>query len=183
MNVILRTKPGGWYVAGIVKDTNFYDQQVWVVRAKFLHPDGTLQGVCLRSVFHTRVEAEKACRKLARRKCRDNDMVPMSLEDLPKKGCRELEPDPDNWVNPDEMMELLWSSRRERYVYFENVDGIDGLFQLGLEYLAYTTEDDEILEVHADDGSQHNCLTSRFSRIENTERTEQALKSIVSQTE
>jgi len=103
-------------------------------------------------------------------------MKRMTLKDLPEEGFRHLCPDPDNWVEPEELFRLVQTYRRERYVYFKDVFGIEDYFQLNVEYIAFTTDDPEIFEVIDKYGDKRGCLATRFSRIENTEMTDQAIK-------
>ena len=174
MNIVLqnpRTK--GWYIATIRKS----DIGIWGVRGKILSADGTLIETGQEAYFATLSVAEKTCKSRAKHKEKIKGMVRMTVADLPENAYRHIEPDAENWVDPEEMMQLLLDAKKERYVFFSDVTGIEEYFQTNLEYLAYTTEDEDIYQVIDKYGIKRNCMVGRFSEVENTERTEQVVKS------
>jgi hypothetical protein len=127
--------------------------------------------------YKSRKEAEKAVRQRAKKKLARN-YEKILIDDLPEKAMRHLAPDPDKVISTEEMIEMITVAKKERYVFFKNVSGMDHLFQIGMEYLAYITDEDEILEVVADNGERVMCMWERFSDVKETETANEAYGSV-----
>jgi hypothetical protein len=162
---------GAYYIATIRKT----DTGNWGVRGKILHEDGSLKQMGDEKFFSTRSHAEKACRKLAKRKRAMRKYEDINLTELPEAALEHLEPDADNWVDPTDMVKMIEEAKKERYVWFRDITGIEAYFQIGWEYLAYITEDPDIYRVMDKYGEWRECMTARFAKIENTERTDEVM--------
>lgn len=172
MNIILQLAGAGdFYIASVRKCTG----NRWALRGVTLNSNGVLKGTANVLYFESRKEAEKKCRKRAKIKQARKSYAIVGVDALPKEALRFLAPDPDSVISIEEMVELIDKAKRERYVFFKNVMGIEHLFQLGLEYLAYITDDEDILEVEADNGERHSCIMERFSEVKETETALQVL--------
>lgn len=176
MNIVLRQNhpEGDFYITSIRRTQT----GLWGVRSRMIRMNGELRGSGQELYYKNRKAAEKACRGRAKKKKKLKGYVESSINALPEDALIYLAPDPENVIDTPEMVALIKASKRERYVYFKEVIGVEDLFKIGLEYLAYITSDTDIMEVEADDGTRHNCMVSRFERVEFTERTQAALKGI-----
>ena len=183
MNLVLRaTRPNGlnsstqanpvneftgdWYVVSVRKLTN-----MWAVRGKILNAAGGLTLICDERLFPSLESAKDACRKQVKRKKTMRKYVDANITDLPQAALVHLEPDSDSFVSAEEMVKMIKEAKQERYVWFKDVSGLEEYFRLGLEYLAYLTEDQNIYTVIDEFGMRRDCLDSRFEKIEDTERT------------
>jgi len=73
------------------------------------------------------------------------------------------------WVSNQQMKNLLTAAKLERYVVFRDILGLEGRFDLGVEYLAFETDDEEFLDVTDNFGETSLCMKSRFALVEMTE--------------
>ena len=94
----------------------------------------------------------------------------VELEDLPAEVVKFLEVPEEMQVSVEEMIIILRKARDERYVYFKNVAGFEEYFDLGVEYLGYMTEDDNIIKVFDKCGTLRDCFIHRVEKCEPTER-------------
>jgi hypothetical protein len=122
--------------------------------------------------FQTKEDAMRRCRQLAKTKMKMKDYETLPLERLPKTVQEHLEVPVEMQISPEEMVKLIAQAKLERYVVFEDVDGIEDYFNAGIEYIGYLVEDD-FLEVHDKFGDLRHCFASRMSSVRLTERAEQ----------
>jgi len=139
----------------------------YMVQGKRIHAvRGCLHGQPFN--FSVKKEAEKRCRSLARIK-RRHGYKEIALDKIQSYLHRYLEVPPDMNLTPQQMIEFLTKSRRERYVVFKNISGLEDCFDLGVQYLAYTVDEDDVLLVYDKFGESRNCFKERFSTIVLTE--------------
>jgi hypothetical protein len=82
---------------------------------------------------------------------------------------RHFERDDQEWVTNQQMTGLLTAAKRERYVIFRDVKGMESRFDIGVQYLALDTGDEETLDVTDNFGETSSCLKGRFVSVELTE--------------
>jgi hypothetical protein len=172
MNIALQTPGGEFYIACIKKNGGPY-----IVVGKYILPDGTVRQFGQEFRFDRLEDAEKRCRAMAKMKVRKKGFLPVLLEDLPEATHRHLEIPPDMQLTPEEMIEFVRDARRERYVVFGDVFGIEAYFDLGVEYLALTVPgDDEHFLVYDKYGEKRHYHKDRMESVRMTERSEEASK-------
>jgi hypothetical protein len=164
MNVATKSPDGHYYYVFGVRRGG----QGFGVVGKHVDSGGAWRQVS-HEVFATRKEAEAKCRRLSNMKVKKRGFLPVEISHLPQAVQERLEPDLDMQLTPEDMVELLYRSKMERYVVFENLDGLEGFFDLGVEYLGYQVDGD-FLEVHDKFGELRVCFASRMSSVEPTER-------------
>ena len=167
MNTVLRSH-GGYYIVSVKREgSTFY------AVSKCVHDNGVLKSVGSRYEFATLEDAEKKCRQIARMKAKKRGLSEVDMADLPEAVKKALVPDLDMQLSPQEMAELVARSKVERYVVFEDLNGLGDFFDLGVEYLGYEV-DDGFVEVHDKFGDLRGCFTSRMSSVRPTERCAEA---------
>ncbi len=168
MNLVTRTPEGDWYLVGVRMDV---DGQ-WLTRSVRL----TAEGFFLREGFHKtfpdRDEAEDKARDLIKVKVRKAGHIPVSLCQLPQAAVPHLVAETEDWIPPSEMLQLIHTARRERYVTFVDLTGLEDRFTEGLEYIGLTVDDQDYLEVYDNEGKLCTCLRSRLT-IKLTEMAEE----------
>lgn len=125
--------------------------------------------------FSVKKEAEKRCISLARIK-RRHGYKEIALDVVQSYLHKHLEVPPDMKLTPQQMIEFLTKSRRERYVVFKDISGLEDCFDLGVQYLAYTVDEDDVLLVYDKFGEARNCFKERFLTIVLTEVNEKGNK-------
>ena len=164
---------GDWYIVSIRKTT--MSKLPWGVRGKILNADGSLHMVCEEKYFADMDKAKAACRKQVKRKKTLKKYVEVEMSMLPAEAINHLEPDCESWMTPEDMLKMIAESRKERYVWFKDISGMEEYFRFGLEYLAYITDEPDILTVIDEYGTKRECMTERFNKIEYTEDAEEAI--------
>ena len=166
MNIVLK-KPDGaeYYIACIRRENGHY-----VTQGKCVRPVGTLRERGRAFEFESLVDARRKCRRLAKAKMRRRRYVQIQAEQLPESVLRFLEMPPDTQMSPEEMIQFLKETRRERYVVFADVSGLDDYFDAGVEYMGRITRDKDTLLVYDRFGEPRNVSKSRLSAVEPTER-------------
>ena len=164
MNIVLKkTQPLEYFISCIKKNGEFW------VYGKYVSPDGKLRELSKNGPFSTQEEAVKRCRGLAKTKVRKKGFVELSLDEFPESVLTHMEIPPDMQISPEEMLQKIKEARRERYVVFGNVLGMEEYFDTGVEYLALTTEEPGVLSVFDRFGEQRSCFKDRMSSIVDTE--------------
>jgi hypothetical protein len=79
-----------------------------------------------------------------------------------------------DWVSNQQMLSLLEAAKRERYVFFRDIDGLERRFNLGMQYLAINIGQ-ETFDVVDNFGEVCACSTSRFASVELTEDGKEVL--------
>ncbi len=70
----------------------------------------------------------------------------------------------------EEMIGFLKEARRERYIIFKDVSGLEEYFDVDVEYLGCQTRDKETIAVYDRFGELRNVFKKRLASIEPTER-------------
>lgn len=169
MNIALWNKARKeYYIVSVKSHAN--EDDAFVTRGKRVSPEGRLIEWCEGFAFETKAEAERKCRDLAKMKARKGKGEVIPLEKLPKIVMNFLEVPPDMQLTPQEMIELLANIEREKYVTFKDLNGMEDLFDPGIQYLGFETEDPEFVKVFDKFGQIRDCLKSRIATTEPTER-------------
>jgi len=168
MNLVAKNKLSGeFYLLGITMNADGH----YAVSTCHLYADGSLRtrGEVV-FTFETKEQAVNKCKSMLRVKFNKRGFVSCSMLDVPPVGRRYLKPDVDTFVEPEEMLRLMDAARREYYVEFDCVDGIEDRFDEGLEYIAMKDlEDEEFFDVYDRYNEPCHCHISRFSRCQKTE--------------
>jgi hypothetical protein len=173
MNVAMWSgKRKEYYIASVRKHAN--DDGRSVARGKRVAMNGKLLELCSGFEFATEGEAALKCRGLAKMKARKKDYVPVALEKLPKEVQAHLEVPTDMQMTPQEMVAFIVEAKRERYVVFADVTGMEDSFDAGVQYLGYETDDVLMLKVYDRCGALKECFRSRTKSVEPTERALEA---------
>lgn len=139
------------------------------VYGKYVYSDGRLRVVSKSEAFQTELEAKERCRSLAKTKIRKKGFVEISLCDVPVKIAPFLEVPPGTQITMEELIKMVHENRRERYVIFKDVNGLEGYFDVGVEYLAKTTDEEGVLLVYDRFGNTKQCFAERMESIVPTE--------------
>ncbi len=173
MNVVLKEsrENGGYFIVSIIKEHDkFY------VRTKRVDGNGNVlvwndlsDGGSGKLYYSTFEEAKKRAKHIAKLKRDRKSMVNVQNMELPEAVKKQLAVCVDAQLNADEMMELLKASRKERYVTFTDVAGIEEYFDIGVEYVGNTTKDPIMMDVFDKFGNLKGILVSRLTNIRKTE--------------
>jgi len=170
MNIVLKNpKKQEYYVACVKRDGDVY-----IAMGKCVDVSGKLREFGTRFNFNTLEAAQKKCKELAKIKVKKRKYSDVPLVKVPEPIQEHLEVPPDMQLTPQEMVALIADARRERYVVFRDVDGMENYFDQGIEYIGYAHNEDspdvECLEVYDRFGDLRHCLRSRMASINPTER-------------
>jgi hypothetical protein len=167
MNIVMQ-KPRGseYYIACVQRDGDIY-----YAVGKCIRSNGVMREVGRRFPFAKQGDAIRKCKALAKMKERKRKYKNIPLGDVPEKVQQYLEVPVEMQVTPQEMVRLVTQAKLERYVIFEDVDGIEEFFDAGVEYIGFQVEGEpEYLEVHDKFGELRHCFVSRMSSVVPTER-------------
>ena len=170
MNIALHN-PGDsdFYIASVKKaDDDF------IAMGRMIGGDGKVLSVGQAFQFQDKKGAEDKVKDLIKTKIKRRRWVPIDLEKLPKGVQKFLEVPPEMQVSPEEMVMILHDAKAERYVIFENVDGLEEYFDAGVEYIGYQTEDQETVKVFDRYGTLREVFLRRMRKINLTERSLEA---------
>lgn len=149
----------------------------YAVSTVYLTAEGTLRVKGAYNVFETKDAALRYCKDIMRTKKKRKGFKECSILDIPEKGRVYLKGDIDTYIPADEMIRIMDEARREFYVEFNCIAGIEERFDEGVEYLALQDlEDNEFFDVYDRYGQFCKCSNARFSRCEPTERAEEVLR-------
>ena len=166
MNIVLRRPDGReYYLVAVRKDDGRY-----VTQGKCIRAVGGLRGRGCSFIYASLAEAERKCRILARTKVKRRGYKRIQLEQLPEHIVPFLEPPPETQLTTKEAIELLKETRRERYVVFKDVSGLEEYFDADVEYLARQTRNKETIAIYDRFGELRNIFKERLASIEPTER-------------
>ena len=146
----------------------------YVAFGKRISKDGKLLEMCKGFELPSEEEAEAKCRELAKTKRRKRGGKAMEVFELPKPAQRFLEVPADMQVTPEELALLAEEARREVYVVFEDVTGMEEWFDAGVQYVGSETADKDVLRVFDKFGERRSCFRSRARSIEITEQADKA---------
>lgn len=171
MNIVLKSstnKRPEFFIACIKKNGTYH------VYGKYVSFDGVLRIVSKSESFPTEAQARLRCRSLAKSKIRKKGFIEIGLGEIPKRVVPFLEIPPDMQLTAEEMILMIQKTRRERYVVFKDVNGIEESFDVGIEYLAEITDDEGVLTVYDRFGEARQCFVERMSAIVPTDEARQA---------
>jgi hypothetical protein len=168
---------GSWYVISVYENIQAFRRDgdgAWVAVGRHLNPDGSLILEGFRDSFETKSEAVKRAKQSAKIKCarRGFENRQDNIERLPEFGHRWLVVD-RKWVSATEMVKMIRAARLERYVYFDDVNGIEEWFDKGVQYLGFLTSVDDLMDVHDRFGEMRAVMVTRLARVELTEALEE----------
>lgn len=159
-----------WYLVTVSLNTD----GLFLVESFSFDKDGNLNEKGLREVFCKRKNAENRSKRAIKTKIKRRNYKEVDPNRLPAKAKCYFKPDLDLSVTPDQMKKMIEDAKREVYVYFNNVTGLENYFVDGIEYLGYyDTENEDIINVYDKFGSLRSCSKNRFSDIISTERQEE----------
>ena len=127
---------------------------------------------CEQNFFKTKEDSAKRCRSRAKTKMRKRGCVRVEFEDIPEKLFPGVELPLDMNINEKELIEKAREAKRERYVIFSDVSGMENFFEVGGEYLAHE-KSDGFLSVYDRFGECRECFADRMKSITPTERTKE----------
>lgn len=169
MNIVLKkTRPVEYYVACVKKNG------AYVVYGKYVTKDGELREHSKSEPFRTESEAVVRCRNLAKMKVRKKGFKELPLDEIPEKVAKHMEVPPNMQVTAEEMLQHIKQARSERYVVFSDVGGMEEYFDVDVEYVAHTTDEEGVLTVYDRFGDSRQCFAERMKSIVATEDAKQA---------
>jgi hypothetical protein len=171
MNEVLREPDDSLYVISLRHIEN--NATGFTVSSKCLWKDGNFRCKGTVSSFKTLAEAKKKLKDMAKTKVKRRGAVPVSITELPEDAFRHLAPELGSQISQEDMVALIEKSRRERYVVFKNVSGLEEWFDTGIEYLAEKGEDEEFMTVYDRYGDPRDTLRVRFESVRDTEVAEE----------
>lgn len=176
MNIVLKHPDDTFTVVSVLKDKmTWLDKSVdgFSVRTARMGPDGKVHRWEVIAKYQTLKDAEARAKTLAmmKRKHRDCEEV---FEDRIPAGIRKAMAAPvEAQVTGTELIGLVMQARKERYVTLKDVVGLEDFFDAGVEYVGYTTDDPNILDVFDRFGKSRGV---RIDRIDNVSKTEQCIE-------
>lgn len=163
MNFVLKVRNLEQYTIYGVRKT----MDGFVVRSKTIDGNGQVLSAIDIDTQPTLEDANEMARKVALMKSALKGRV--VVDDPPDFVKKHFETCDREWVSNQQMEGLLTAAKRERYVVFRDILGLEGRFDLGVEYLAFETDDEEFLDVTDNFGETLLCMKSRFALVEMTE--------------
>lgn len=178
MNYVLKIPRdgGGYFIVSILRDGDEF-----IIRSKRIDSHGNVlvwndvrgDGYSI-AHFKTLEEAKKRAQTIAAMKTKKRGMTEVLDKDFPDIVKAKLAAPIDSQVNQNELMELVSQFRKERYIIFKDVAGLEDFYDLGVEYVGHITEDPDMVEVFDKFGNVHSVLTSRLLSCEDTEQCKEA---------
>ena len=161
MNLLMKTT-NSFLLYSILRDTDGY-----FVTGHRLHLDGSYDvELIAREPQPSRDDAFLRLMALEKTKKKRKDAEVVSPVELPELGQVYLVPPVDSVMSPEEFLQMLLLANRERIVVFDDIDGLNGAFFPGDEYIAYVNEEnEELFSVKGDDDVTYHCLKERFESI------------------
>jgi hypothetical protein len=170
MNRVMKDQQGNWYIITIQKTGS--GKFPFVVEGFHLWQNGSLRSKGGTRIFSTREEADRCVKRMVRNKKKVRGFLDSDVTALPNEGIRYLRSDVEKQMSNDEFLDFVRSIKRERYVFFEDVTGMEEKFDTGLEYLGILNEDSDYIDVYDRFGNPCTCHLERFSKIVKTERSD-----------
>ena len=178
MNFVLKIPRdgGGYFIISILRDGDEF-----IIRSKRIDSHGNIlvwndvkgDGYSI-AHFQTLEEAKKRAQTIAAMKTKKKGMIEILDKDFPDIVKAKLAAPIDSQINQDELMEIVKQFRKERYVIFKDVAGLEEFYDLGVEYVGYITEDPDIIDVFDKFGSVRGVLVSRLQACDDTEQCKEA---------
>ena len=168
MNIVLQRKNAGRmeYLVYSIKR----NKDGWESLVKKIGEDGKLIDVRCGIMASEKAARDRIKTMIHIKMKKQTGWQKVELETLSDKIVKFLEVPPDMQVSPEEMVLILRKAKQERYVYFKNVAGIEDCFDMGVQYLGYVTEDDNLMKVFDKCGTLRDCFIHRLEKMEPTER-------------
>jgi Fe-S cluster assembly scaffold protein SufB len=164
---------GGFFIISIVKSDDKFliqskriDQNGKILVWNNMSSDGSFEAVH----YATLQEAKNKAEKMMRIKRKQRGMIDMLEANLPDSVKKRLAAPLEAQTNSVELLKLMEQARKERYVTFKNADGLEEFFDLGVEYVGYITDDDNLIEVFDKFGRSRGVLVDRLASIMKTEQ-------------
>ena len=165
MNVVMATPDRGDYYVSCVKRR----EGSYIPVTKKVMINGRVLAMHEGKKFDSLMEAQKEVKRMAKAKAKMKGCERLELDEVPEAVSRRFEVDPDMQITEQEMLDLMSRCKKERYVVFKDLEGLENRFDAGVEYLAEETEDPTILKVYDAYGEPCQCYRYRFEKIELTE--------------
>jgi len=163
MNFVLKVRNLEQYtIYGVRKTIDGF-----MVRSKTIDGNNRVLAAIDIDLQPTLEDANEAARKVALMKSALKGRI--VVDDPPDFVKKHFEICDREWVSNQQMEGLLTAAKRERYVVFCDILGMEGRFDLGVQYLAFETDDAEFFEVTDNFGKTSLCSKSRFASVELTE--------------
>lgn len=169
--VLLKPLPKAYLLYCIHKMPDGY-----AVRSKQIADDGRVSNIMDIEQYKLVTEARDRIRTLVKLKQERKGLSLVHFEDVPPFVFNHFENEETDIVSNDVMLAQIDAAKRERYVTFSDVTGIENRFDLDVQYLALDTGFKETLDVTDKFGEVCTCFMSRFSSVELTEDGKEASK-------
>lgn len=170
MNIALRSIYGNEYYLASIRRT----KTEFIVAGKRINQGGHVIAVGQSFSFASQKEAEKRIKDLVKTKVKRKGWTPVDLENLPRPVVRLLVVPDEMQVTPEELVLVLRSASKERYVVFKNVCGLEEYFDSDVEYIGYVTDEENVVKVFDRFGVLRDCFTDRMRSVIPTERSLEA---------
>jgi hypothetical protein len=169
MNFALKTEEKNNYIVTIQKMDDGYN-----VRSVVADDNGRLVCSAFKGVFDNEDEAKFRAKVLLKNKVKSRKWTPINVDELPDACAKYLAVPEDLFISQAELLELLKSAHKEVIVVFSDNVGLTENFDLDVEYVGFSTEDENIYKVYDKYGDLMNCFKTRLSIIGPTERALEA---------
>jgi len=166
---MLKTDKGHNYLVTIHKLGKDYNVKTAIVR-----DNGSVECAVFSEFYPTLEEAEERAKTLLKTKVKSRGWEPRDVSELPNACAKHLAIPEDSVISQDMLLELLKSAHKEVLVIIVDNVGLTENFDLGVEYVGFSTEDENIYRVYDKYGDLMNCFKSRLSIIGPTERAIEA---------
>jgi hypothetical protein len=177
MNIVLKHPDDSFTIVSVLKDKMIVkDQPVdgFSVRTARMWPDGKVHRWEVVAKYLTLKEAEARAKTLAMMKRKHRDCVEVFEDRIPSGIKKAMAAPVEAQVTGTELISLVMQARKERYVTLKDIVGLEDFFDAGVEYVGYTTDDANILDVFDRFGKSRGV---RIDRIDKVSKTEQCIES------
>jgi len=171
MNLVaLNCATDDYYLASVSMNS----KGLYVVNGTFFRRDGD-EDSGAEFCFPDRKSAERKCRRLITMKVKRAGYTATEASNAPSGVIVHFKPSLDNMVSPDRMLQMAREARRERYVIFDDIVGIEDRVDAGLEYIGMLDLDDpEYIFICDRNADWFQANMNRFSSVVLTERALEA---------
>ena len=167
MNVALQSDTG-FYIASVRKIGGSFAAQ-----GRRVSKDGRLEADGQAFICGDKRAAEHKVRDIVRTKVKRRGWKLVSLQELPKQVVKFLDVPPEMQCTPEELVFILRSAAKERYVVFENIEGLEEYFDVGVQYLGYDTDSGSV-KVYDRFGVMREVFQNRLRSVQPTEQAVEA---------
>lgn len=122
--------------------------------------------------------ANAVCKEKVKNKMRygENTYWKVDPKDAPEHIKKHLSPEFKDQLTPTELLSLIASTTKERYVTLSSNGGLEDMFDVGIQYVGVDNGDADYMDVYDKLGNLTSVSKARIQSVEKTEDCIQAEK-------